>query len=1060
MENINIRKEEKMEKEIEVNRDKKLRILMVILLMVLGFLGWYKFNKGTAKVDINSTSSMKIIEELNGTVAVNSTDAVLNAIDKSVDEKNPDFLKQVALQAGECLKPSALVSPCQLRCKPTEEEMKLARIAWKYVENNFNEKTGLTAAAHKYPSGALWDWANGVFAMYAARKFDIIDQDRFEDMMGKFITGMDKMELFNNELPNKTYNTNLARMVDYANRVKKDGTGWSAADMARLLSSLNFIEQCEPNIAPQIEKLLLRYRYCRILSVDGNMYGGNYINDRVQVTQEALTGYEEYLARGYLKWGHNANEAASYKHSKLVNIYGYDVPTDTRPFFINLVESEPFLYLGFEYGLKDKQTGKFVYNVFKVQEERYNRTGQMTAMTEDNVDVAPYFLFNNIYTDGELWKTVNQHGEDYDEYKTVSTKAAIGMSYIMNTDYTHKLFNYMKNNYHPEKGYYAGIYEKRPGQNKALTLNTNAIVLEAMLSAKMGPLQELNKLESRGVYDDYRNRVNNFRCLPTENTKKTLFVVEPFDPRMGEINSTKNCGGCSEQNDELENAKIAWSYFENNYNPKTGFVNGVNKYKIITPDHIGRTLMATISAESLDIIYKDVFDKRISRLLKTLKTLPLYNKELPNIYYDAKTGKPVTKYGKEPKRAGGWDLYGIAHMMTGLHHLEKNYPKYREDVFKIVARWDFKRAIKKSSMENRWFDGKSKGGAVELEDYAKEFYVFNALNFFNIKSYSHLYDERNLDYKAAYDYEVPMAFKHRVSNGESYLWAMMEQPYFLKYKHYSSNIYMALKSRYTSSNKFATSSEEPLDRKPYWIQNSIYNHGKLWENLNRDGKAEHKKGLLSTKAAFVYDALYGYRDDYARTLMNEVKDLGKEGSGWYGGIYLKSKYPNKSLNIMTNSAVLEAIHYKKSGNFYYAKEEKLYDKIKLHHVDLKDKYYLESNRMPMRYTAQKLIAKFEDEEVVARVVLKDMDFVVRIGAFDTKKEALDYMDKLKVNIPRAEVVKGDIHSDNFMLSTRYVNYDYHRPYENRMIEKEENRAYVKFLERYKKEKKVAKAKKN
>ena len=40
---------------------------------------------------------------------------------------------------------------------PTKEELEMARVAWKYIENNFNEKTGLTAAAHKYPSAATWD---------------------------------------------------------------------------------------------------------------------------------------------------------------------------------------------------------------------------------------------------------------------------------------------------------------------------------------------------------------------------------------------------------------------------------------------------------------------------------------------------------------------------------------------------------------------------------------------------------------------------------------------------------------------------------------------------------------------------------------------------------------------------------------------------------------------------------------------------------------------------------------------------------------------------------------
>ncbi len=470
--------------------------------------------------------------------------------------------------------------------------------------------------------------------------------------------------------------------------------------------------------------------------------------------------------------------------------------------------------------------------------------------------------------------------------------------------------------------------------------------------------------------------------------------------------------------------------------------------------------MATISAESLDIIYKDVFNKRISKLLDTLKNMKLYNKELPNLYYAAKTGKMVKKDASKAGRAGGWDLYSIAQMMTGLYHLQHDYPKYREDVFRIVAKWNFKRAVLDKSMQNRWFNGTDKGGADDIIDPAKEFYIYNALKFFNIKSYSHLYDERNLDYKAAYNHEVPMGFEERITNAESYLWTMMEQPYYLKYKHYSSNLYLALKDRYTITGKFATSTEEALDRKPYWIQNTIYNEGKLWENLNRKGKAAHHRGLLSTKAAFVYDALYGDTDDYAKTLMNAIKDLGKEGHGWYGGYYLKSKQINKSLNMHTNAAVLEALNYKKVGNLYYAKKYKIAKQLALYHINETNKFYIESKAIELRYDAQKIMESLADEDEVARVERKGIDFVVRIGAFDTKEEALDFMDSLSVNIPRAHVARGNVNSENFMLATRYVKYDYHIPYTNKLIAEEKNKAYVSFLKRYKAQKKVTKAKKN
>lgn len=427
-----------------------------------------------------------------------------------------------------CGTPRKVIDICKLQCRPSKEELEMARIAWKYIENNYNEKTGLINAANRYPSAATWDWANAIFAIYAAKKFHIIDQKRYEEMMFKFLEAMQKIPLFNNELPNKTYNTRTAKMTDYRNRLREDGIGWSAADLARLLSSLNLVEECEPTVAPDAEKLLLRFNYCRTFSIEGDLYGGTFNEGNLSVAHEALTGYEEYLARGYNLWGFPGKEARSYKFVKEVDVYGIKIPTDTRPFFSNFIESEPFWYLGFEYGVNDKESGRYIKNIYKVQEERYKRTGQLTAVTEDNIDRSPYFLFNTIYTEGEPWKTINQMGEDFDEYKTISTKAAVGMHFLFDTPYSQKVFDYIKHNYNPDKGYYAGIYERVPGANRALTLNTNAIILEAMLARSMGvPLQTLRKVENRGVYDYYRNHINNFRCLPTKNK---MLVLEPYQP--------------------------------------------------------------------------------------------------------------------------------------------------------------------------------------------------------------------------------------------------------------------------------------------------------------------------------------------------------------------------------------------------------------------------------------------------------------------------------------------------------------------------------------------------
>lgn len=927
---------------------------------------------------------------------------------------------------------------CELKCPITEEELVIAKRAWKFIENNYNEKTGLTSAAHKYPSAATWDWANAVYAFYAAEKFGLITHERFAQMMKQFLTTMGSMDLFNNELPNKTYNTVSAKMTDYVNKVQKEGTGWSAADLGRLLSALNFINECEPTLSPEIQKLTLRFRYCRTLSVEGDMYGGSYADGKLSIKHEALTGYEEFLSRGYELWGHNASEARKYKFVEEVEVEGVKIPTDTRPFFSNFIESEPFWYLGFEYGVEDNESGRYICNIYKVQEKRYDRTGQLTAVTEDNIDRRPYFLFNTIYTHGEAWKTINQMGDDYDEFKTVSTKAAFGMKYLFDTPYANKVFEFVKDNYDPNKGYYAGIYEKRAGANKAMTLNTNSIILESMLAAKMGSLQRLHPDPWRGQFDFYRNTINNFRCLPTQNEFK---IIEPYEPCCFD---EENASSCNMQ--ILNDAKIAWHYFEKNYNPSTGFVNGLNSYGVVRPEHIGKTIMATIAARQLGIINADAFESRIGKLMETLGRIKLYQDEMINVYYSAKTGEMVTQAGAVSATGNGWDLYSVAQLLTGLYFLERDYPTFREQVYTFVSKLNFKRVALKRNMQDRYFDGKAKGFFTEIKDYAKEFYIYNALQFFNIPAYSHFLDERMIDYKAVYNYEVPMGYEDATTNGESYLWTMIEHPYYLKYKHYSSNIYLALKDRYTITGKKVTSSEEAIAMNPYFIANHISAKGKLWVDSDKFGNGQSKRHFISTKTAFIYDALYGYADDYATLLKKEIDGKYSQDAGWYGGKHLDSDTTNRSLNLMTNAAILEAVLYKNIGNLYYANYPNLYDKIRLYQPKLTNVFYIKNEPIVLRYDAQMIMEKASDFSLNAWIERDGDGFIVKVGTFEKKQDALKAMQELKSIIPSGTIEQGDVDYHNFMMANRYFGYDYHIPYENINIV-EPNQNYQNYLKK-------------
>ena len=64
---------------------------------------------------------------------------------------------------------------------------------------------------------------------------------------------------------------------------------------------------------------------------------------------------------------------------------------------------------------------------------------------------------------------------------------------LYETDYTKKLMERVARAYDAERGWYAGIYEADDTPNKALTANTNGIVLETLAFKQSGQLLKIGK---------------------------------------------------------------------------------------------------------------------------------------------------------------------------------------------------------------------------------------------------------------------------------------------------------------------------------------------------------------------------------------------------------------------------------------------------------------------------------------------------------------------------------------------------------------------------------------
>ncbi|MDJ0733145.1 MAG: DUF3131 domain-containing protein [Nostocaceae cyanobacterium] len=373
--------------------------------------------------------------------------------------------------------------------KLTSQEIEVARQAWKYFERNWNQKTGLVNSVDGFASVTLWDQSAAIAALVSAKELEIISEKEFQGKMSQMLTTLAKLPLYNNELPNKVYNSQTLLPVNYGQLDKKEEIGWSAIDLGRMALWLKIVGSRYPEFKKETESVWKSWQVKR-LSKDGQMYGTSVIDGKEQYNQEGRLGYENYAAFGLKLWGLDVKKALDYEDkAAFVNLYGQGIPYDIRDAqnygANNYVLSEPYFLDGIETGFQALPKA-YADRMLAAQEARYKATKQLTAITEDNLDREPYFVYNTLFVNGKPWATITDKNKNYNHLRFLSTKAAIGWHVIYRTGYTQKLFDFVYKNLQAKDGIYNGYYETLQEPNKALTANNNGIVMQSLLYKQVG----------------------------------------------------------------------------------------------------------------------------------------------------------------------------------------------------------------------------------------------------------------------------------------------------------------------------------------------------------------------------------------------------------------------------------------------------------------------------------------------------------------------------------------------------------------------------------------------
>jgi len=373
----------------------------------------------------------------------------------------------------------------------TAEEQVWAKTAWQYFVNNTQE-TGLVNSVNGYAATTMWDTASYMMAAISAQRLGIISNTEFDIRISRLLNALVKMPLFDNKLPNKSYNTKTLAMVNYTNKETEQGIGWSAIDIGRILVPLKVLQKKYPQHKVLVKQVVDRWSLADVVH-HGLMFGGALNkNNQVKSLQEGRLGYEQYAAKTFSLFGYEANNAANYTtYLNYIDIYGIDVGIDKRDPKTtgaqNYMLSEPYFLDGLEFGF-DASSKELAARLYLAQQARYKKTGILTAVSEDHIDVAPYFVYNTVYVAGKTWAAITDKGQDASAFKSLSTKTVFAWYALYNTDYSALMLKAIKPLNEPNKGWYAGLYEQNAKPNKAITANTNGIVLQSLAYIQYGKL--------------------------------------------------------------------------------------------------------------------------------------------------------------------------------------------------------------------------------------------------------------------------------------------------------------------------------------------------------------------------------------------------------------------------------------------------------------------------------------------------------------------------------------------------------------------------------------------
>jgi len=144
---------------------------------------------------------------------------------------------------------------------------------------------------------------------------------------------------------------------------------------------------------------------------------------------------------------------------------------------------------GLEFGM-DGALRDITQAVYELQKARSDELGVWVFVSEDHLDSGPQFAYHSIYGNSAYWTVMDEHGGSHPDFATQSMKAIFAWHAIMGDRYSQQALDDLGPQLQTNLGFYAGRYMATEEPNEALTLNTNAVILQSLAYITAGPIHK------------------------------------------------------------------------------------------------------------------------------------------------------------------------------------------------------------------------------------------------------------------------------------------------------------------------------------------------------------------------------------------------------------------------------------------------------------------------------------------------------------------------------------------------------------------------------------------